>query len=89
MDRKSTMNLIKLMSDTSKSNGRNKTLKTNDLRRMLEQSDLNTHGFFDLNVRRETDESIAMVKRLRTVSPIEAKMVKIEERYGGIPRRGQ
>ena len=64
-------------------------MKHSDLRQILETSLLNLFGFFNRNVRKQKGEKLIAFNNHRAKSPTSAKMINIDNKYGGKPKAGQ
>ena len=58
-----------------------------ELKRMLEQSQLNSNGFFNPDCRKET--SSVLMQTVRALSPNSLRLWNLECQYGGTPKKGQ
>jgi len=56
---------------------------------MLEQSTLNSHGYFNSNIRKQRASKLMQYSSIRARSPKTAKIVEIETRIGGVPKNDQ
>lgn len=55
---------------------------------LLEQSLLNNFGFFNRNIRKQRGAKINAFNQHRAKSPNSAKMISIDNKYGGKPKEG-
>ena len=56
---------------------------------MLEQSLLNSFGYFDTNTRKQKGSKLLAFQKSRALSPNTKKMNAIDHKYGGRPKEGQ
>ena len=64
-------------------------LKPVDMRVILEDSILNLYGFFDNNVKKARGSKLLHYNEIRAQSPTSAKMIAIDQKYGGKPKINQ
>jgi len=74
---------------TGAQSGKSELQKQRDLQMVLEQSTLNSHGYFNSNIRKQRASKLMQYSSIRARSPKTAKIVEIETRIGGVPKNDQ